>query len=383
MNRQINSSLVLDHLRRAGHLSRADLAKLTGIRATSISDIAQQLIEKKLIRETGLGVSTGGRQPVLLEINPVGLHAVGIEITEDGLNGVLVDLSEQVLASDYIPLSSTSVDVVVRHIQILVNKLCSQSSLTLNQISGLGVAVPGIISKSEDLVLFSRPLGWERVSLKEAIEEKLGDHAKIHILNNASACALEEYYSGSGIGVKSLLYFLLYLKKVRKGDMTHLGCGIVLDGRVYLGEGHMAGEIHDNVVHPLSIAHSNLGDTSLTLEELIDAGGETNATYAKVWQAWGDQLGRVISHGIDFLSPGRVVIGTDTPELEQLIGGCLHDVVREHSVAGMTVEMGLDQNDILPIQFSSLHSGSLALGAILPHLQELSLMPLLQEGVLK
>jgi predicted NBD/HSP70 family sugar kinase len=373
LNRQINASLALGLIQQEGPLSRADLVKRTGLRATSVSAIVEHLIERGLIVETGRGVSTGGRQPIMLELNPVGRYAAGIEIAEDALNGVIVDLSGRAIATGRNGLGDTKPETVVKKSRALLDGLCKRAKVDLRKLAGVGVAVPGIVSRDEGSVLLSRPLAWQNVKLRDMLQEVTG--LGVHVLNNATAGALAEFSADPKQHVRSLLYILVYLRPVRQKDIASFGCGIVLDGRPYLGEGHMAGEIRVDIEHPLAGA-AKISGAPTDFDSLLAASRNDRGPVRTLWKKFAEHLGGIISHGMDFLNPGRVVIGTDTPELEKLIGSQVIEFARQHTVTGLV------SSARLPIRFSPLQTDTLARGAIMPHLHELSLTPLLHDSVL-
>lgn len=382
LNRRINASLVLGLIRSEGPLSRADLVKRTGIRATSISAIVEHLIERGLVLETSRGKSTGGRQPILLEMNPGGLHAAGAEVGEDRLNGVVVDLSGRVLAAERQDLPDTRADTVVAGVPRLLDALCARAKVPRAKLAGLGVAVPGIVSREDGSVVLSRPLGWSRVMLRDLLHASCG--LDVMVLNNATAGALSESFGDRSGRARSLLYLLVYLKQVKQQSITSLGCGIILDGRAYLGEGHMAGELRVDIEHPLASAARLLGARAPgKFDDLVRASRERADEFGPAWDAFAGALGQVISHGMDFLNPGRVVVGTDTAELESLIGSRLLDTVRARTVTGLVSELGGGgAAPPLNVGFSVLETDTLARGAIVPRLQALSLIPLLHDSVL-
>jgi len=382
LNRKINASLVLGLIRGSGPISRAELAKRTGIRPASISEIVDDLIHRRLVVEGDLGPSTGGRQPVMLSVNPSGFFGVGVEIGEDGINGVLVDLSGAVLASVRVGLDKTDPPSVVRSVASVVEKVRDRSRLGSRKLGGLGVAVPGIVSRQEGSVVLSRPLEWEHVPLRSLLREATG--LETVVLNNATAGALSQLLDKSSDGVRSLLYILVYLRHIRHTTMTSLGCGIVLDGRAYLGEGQMAGEIRVDIEHPLATAAHRMGKAApVKMADLVYPSTAARREVAAVWDAFAENLGRVVSRGIDFLNPGAVVIGSDTPELEVLIGGKLREVILNSTVSGLVAGLqGESARQTVGVRFSPLRTETLARGAILPHVQELSLVPLLHDSVL-
>lgn len=380
LNRRINASIVLNMLRREGPLSRADLAKRTGIRSTSISAIIEELSEKNLVHEIGRGKSTGGRHPILLEINPNGLYAAGIEIGEDALNGVVINLSGKTIVAESIALDDTQVETVTVRGNELIDALAGAAGISREQLASVGVAVPGIISKKEGVVVLSRPLDWRVVPLKAHLEEHW--RCRVIMLNNAMAGAMAEYFGGAGKGVNSLLYVMVMLRHVRQHKITSVGCGIVLDGRSYFGEGQIAGEIRVDIDHPLASAEQSIGTAYGHVTDLITESKKDPERFRPVWFRFAKQLGMVVSRGIDFLSPGRVVIGSDTPELEELIGDHMLDITNAKTVAGIVAEMPYIRTTPRDwIFFAPLDTFALARGAIIPQLQELSLTPILGDSV--
>jgi len=382
LNRKINASLVFDLIQREGPVSRADLAKRTGIRPTSISAIVQHLINEGLVRETGRGPSTGGRHPILLDIDAGGLQAAGFEIAAQSINGVIVDLSGHSVAQKTISIPDTQVETILIGCGQLLDDLCSSQPDVRDQLSGVGVAVPGIITREKGEVVLSRPLGWRNVRFQDLLSRRL--QTGVHLLNNAMAGAMAEYYSRKGLGVRSLLYVLVYLQRGREPNITSVGCGIVLDGRAYLGEGEIAGEVRVDVEHPLATARKSMGEAAAPdLNTLIAESCKAPDAYARVWTTLARKLAQLVSYGVDFLSPGRVIVGTDTPELGQLIGPEVERMVHAQTVAGLVTDLQVSREKKEPrVEFAHIETDTLARGAILPRLQEISLAPLLRDGVL-
>ncbi len=383
LNRKINMSILLDLIKRKGPLSRADLSKQTGIRAASISAIVQQLIDEKLVIETGLGSSTGGRQPTLLELNPSGLYAVGIEVEEDGLNAVLVNFTSNTLAKTHRPLPDTRPGTVVEAIASAVEVLCSETRVPRDRLAGIGVALPGIVDMGTGRVLLSRPMGWHNMGLAEAVSDRLG--TDVRVLNNALAGALAaSNRQEDSQAARSLLFVLVQFLQPHPNGATSLGCGIVLDGRAYIGSGNRAGEIHVDVAHPLERARAIIGDDPPgTIEDLVASSLRNPGIYRPVWDAFAKDFAEVVSRGIDFLNPGKVIVGTDIPETDSLIGKMLRERAQSSYFRDRKAAMGLPGDfPPVPIEFMAMETETLAKGAIVPHLQELSLAPSLRKGVL-
>lgn len=379
LNRQINASLVFSLLREEGPLSRPDLAERTGVRLTSITDIVDHLLKEGVVREIGEGRSTGGRRPVLLDVNPAGRLTAGVEVAGDVLNGVIVDLAGNVAVSRTTRLSSTRPEQVSARIGSLVGTLCQAARVGRGRLAGLGAAVPGIISKDERRVVLSSALGWKDVAFQDLLKKSLG--FDVHLVNNAMAGALGAYFDQPKPRARSLLYVLVYLTHVREPLLTNLGCGIVLDGRAYFGEGNLAGEVRADLDHPWAIARELAKPAPARIEDFLDAARRSPERFATVWEAFATRLGDIISWGVDFLSPGHVVIGSDVPDLGAWIETPVRAAIRKRTISGLLAN-GSPDKDLVPVRFAAIEPHTIARGAVVPLLQSLSLAPLLRDSVL-
>lgn len=380
LNRRINASLVFSLIQEEGPLSRPDLATRTGVRLTSISDIVDHLLKEGVIREIGEGKSTGGRRPVLLDINPGGRFAIGLEVAEDTLNGVIVDLAGRVAVSQSSTLSSSRPATVQSRAQRLIDSMVKKSKARKKQLAGIGVAVPGIISKDERRVVLSTALGWEDVDFVDGLQK--ATNYNVRLVNNAMAGALGAYFDQPRPRVRSLLYVLAYLTHGKQTELASLGCGIVLDGRAYFGEGSLAGEIRVDLEHPIQTARKRMGKKApARIDDFVEAMRKDPARFTSVWEDFAVNLGEITSRGIDFLSPGLVVIGSDIPDLDAVIGEEVRGVTRRRTIAGLLANHGSNR-DAVPIQFSAIEPDTIARGAIISYLQEFSLAPLLRDSVL-
>jgi glucokinase len=107
-------------------------------------------------------------------------------------------------------------------------------------LSAVGVSFGGPVNAEQGLVLLSHHVpGWEKVPLREWLEERLGVPAAVD--NDANVAALGEHRFGSGQGCNSLMYITV---------STGVGGGWILNGRPWRGAEGMAGEIGHTVVDP-------------------------------------------------------------------------------------------------------------------------------------
>ena len=87
-----NSQLVLRTIYDSNAISRADLARLTRLTRTTISDVVTHLIERGLVEEVGHGRSSGGRMPILLSVIDDSRHLIGINLMDGELPGATINL---------------------------------------------------------------------------------------------------------------------------------------------------------------------------------------------------------------------------------------------------------------------------------------------------
>jgi N-acetylglucosamine repressor len=226
--RTFNQQLVLRALHDHSPLSRADLARLTGLTRTSVSDLVGTLIEDGLIEEVGRGRSSGGKSPILLRVAPDGRHLIGLDLGEDQFSGAVVNLRGEILRSMHLPLEGRNGDAAVELVLQLVDALRADDR---SPLLGIGIGAPGVIDTSTGTVRWSVNLDWAELALGPMLEERYGVPAVI--ANDSHAAALAE---------------LTFFRRPRPNNLIVIrvgrgvGAGIILNGQLFQGDGYGAGE---------------------------------------------------------------------------------------------------------------------------------------------
>ncbi|AYO29965.1 ROK family transcriptional regulator [Biomaibacter acetigenes] len=231
--KQINKSLVLNYIRKKEHISRADIAKKTGLNRSTVSALVDELITEGLIVEKGIGTSKGGRKPVILAINKNGGSIIGVDLGVNYILTVLTDLLGKIIWEKRIPIDPQ--DPPEKNIDLLINmigKAKENAPDTLKGILGIGIGVPGIVNYEKGLVLMAPNLKWENVNLKDIIEEKL--NIPVFIDNEANTGAIGEKWFGLGKKATNFVY-------VSAG--IGVGTGIIINDELYRGSSGLAGEM--------------------------------------------------------------------------------------------------------------------------------------------
>ena len=226
--RQINRRIALNFIRRHTPMSRADLARRSGLQRSTVSAIVDQLIEEGWVTEGAVGRSPRGRRPRFLHLNVerAGIIAVELrpETTTIGLAGVDARFVEQ--SSWSTPHTS---DAFVRKLARAVAAMRRAHPQVVCE--GVGISLPGRVSSSGRLV-FAPNLRWGDVDLASLIETAVG--LPVVVENAANACALAELWFGRhGEDIRHLLAVT-----VSEG----IGVGMLVNGQLVHGGHAMAGE---------------------------------------------------------------------------------------------------------------------------------------------
>ena len=230
--RKMNRSLILAIFRTQKTLSRARIAKMTGLNPSTVSSIIGELIEENLIRETNLIQNGTGRPGRLLELNPSGGCALAIEINVDYIDILVADFSADIL---WRRKQSSTPEVGQEDIMKEVKKLANEAIAFIQErgchVLGVGVGVPGLVDVSSGLLRIAPNLHWVDVPVKDVLADMFD--CPIYVENEANVAALGEYYFGATQNVKDFIYLSAGIG---------LGSGIVMGGKLFRGMFGYAGE---------------------------------------------------------------------------------------------------------------------------------------------
>jgi N-acetylglucosamine repressor len=230
-----NSRLVLKAIYDQRQISRADIARITSLTRTTVSDLVTELQGKGLVEEIGYGQSRGGRSPILLSVIDDARHLIGIDLENDELRGAVVNLRNEIVSTVSQPLRSREGDEALMLVYELVDKLIATTDKPL---LGIGVGTPGLVDAINRVVLRAVNLNWRGMPLGDLLQERYD--LPVYVANDSQLAALAQYMFGGDKYESNLVV-------VKVG--TGIGAGLILDGRLFHGDGFGAGEIgHISVV---------------------------------------------------------------------------------------------------------------------------------------
>jgi len=316
--KRMNKSLVLDTIIANAPISRADISSKIGLNKASVSSLVNEWLEEKLVLETGLGESSGGRKPVMLLYNRTAGYAVGVDVGVNYISAVLTDLTGQVAATSRINLSVTEPAAVVDRVVDTVRGLVAKAPPSPYGIVGVGVGVPGIVDE-DGIVLTAPNFGWRGVPLRDMLHAELG--LPVAIDNEANAGAVGEKRYGIGQEVGHLVYISAGIG---------IGTGLILGHEPMRGASGFSGELGHMTIQaergrPCSCGNSGCwemyasenallhrlgaspgdGELEAALRRAEEGDAEAAAAFADI----GTYLGVGIANILNALNPEMIIVG--------------------------------------------------------------------------
>ncbi len=199
-----NEKAIVQYLIKNPGASRTQIKEALSTSMATITNTIEILINNNYVIETGLQKAVRGRSTMLLEINKNKIKSVGIGVTKHMVCIQLIDLSGFVYGSESYPMDFSSFDNNVNNIVNGLKKVLDSNSNHLDDILGIGLALPGFIEynfKNLDKLYME---DWKTDKLVETLENTFGIGVAI---SSASTAALSgEVYFGSAKKSRNVLY---------------------------------------------------------------------------------------------------------------------------------------------------------------------------------
>lgn len=364
--KQINKSLVLEKVMNEAPISRAFIAQQLGLNKGTVSSLVSELIEERLVFETGRGKSSGGRRPVMLTFNKNAGYSIGIDLGVNYILSILTDLKGNIIKEIYQHITERDFEIVYQYLKTSIKELIISTPDSPYGIVGIGVGVPGIVNNHGE-ILIAPNLHWRNINLKEIIEKDF--NIPVVIENEANAGAYGEKLYGAGKDYKNMIY-------VSAG--IGIGVGIIINGELFTGAHGFSGEMgHSTIVVNgkkcscgsegcweryasekallEEVEKRNILDNKqVSIEKLIDAAESGNENVIEIFYEIGKYLAVGINNIINTFNPEQVIIGNRLSMLRKWIDKPLQEYIKAHTTQYL-------QED-LSIRFSALNKHSVPIG---------------------
>lgn len=233
-----NKKQVLTALKSRRPVPRAELARMTGMSAMSISRIVQELEAEGYIRCADSVSSGVGRRADLLDIRGEAVHAVGVDLAEHEFAVGILNFADELVRLDRWPKPvGERPEETLGRIAEAIGRALKDDGIGYGSVCGVGIGMPGLMGPGGRTVVQSVQLGWTGVPIVEQLERLTG--LRVVADNDLKMLAMAESLRGASAGAES---------SVLIGIGSGVGSAILTKGGFYRGERNMAGEIAHIVV---------------------------------------------------------------------------------------------------------------------------------------
>ncbi len=378
---------ILEAIRKSGPISRTDISRLTEFNIVTVSNYVNHYIRKGLVVEGELDESTGGRKPVLVELNPKAGYIVGAGLNMLNMVGVLVNLEATVLLELKRPRPPQNTEQSIRELADLVDEIIQkgvkEKGIEASKLLGIGVAIPGVIDPRGHTIRWPGLIGTRDasvvISVKDIFEKRFGVPAFVE--NDANAAVFGEKWLGLDRDVRHMLYMF-----------SGMGSGVLIDGEIYRGASGAAGELGVYSVQPknqdwvlanmegLGRWEADVGISrharglieggkaskikdlvggdlkKVTVKEVMQAARDGDAVASQAIEEGAAALGRKIAFLVNLLNPEVVMIGGGIENCGNLFLDAVKTSVKEWGLEEATGSL-----KIIPSAFGE---NSVALGVV-------------------
>ena len=230
--RGINRSAILELIRGSGPISRPKIAEELQVSPPTVIRIVEDLIEEGLVRPTGHKEWSGGRKRSLLEFSGAEHLILGIDLGGTKVYGAVADLNGEILSETNFTHSPTQAEESFQMLCKVIDNLLQFVTQTGRPLRGIGFGIPGVMDPNSGTVKFAPSLEWNDFPLRQRLAERY-DYPTV-LENDVNLAALGELWFGTKGEEQDLVLIAIG---------TGIGAGIVINGMVYPGAHHMAGEI--------------------------------------------------------------------------------------------------------------------------------------------
>lgn len=235
--REHNRHLVLKTVFEHNLTSRAEIARITSLTRTTVSDMIADLIQEGLVREVGVGSSLGGKSPILLSLEEDSRYLVGLDLAQDEFRGAVVNLRGVIKHMVALPVNGQEAREPLAVVYQILDRLMQAASQPVIAISA---GTPGLVNTSEGVVVNAVNQDWRNLPLASLLHQRY--QLPVFVYNDSQAAAMGEFTYGRDYQTENNLVVI---------NVAHgIGSGIILDGQLFQGDSGGAGEIGHIVVEP-------------------------------------------------------------------------------------------------------------------------------------
>jgi predicted NBD/HSP70 family sugar kinase len=338
--RDINKRVVLNLIRTRQPISRADLARVSGLQRSTVSLIVEELVATHWVLEGPTVRLPRGRRPTFLRLNEdrviigVDIRPTQIAVALSDVNGKFT--SQEVMATPADP--QAAVEGLTARIQSLLRGCRGK------KVEGIGISLPGRVWRDSGRLVFAPNLNWREFDLRRPIEKACG--LDVELENAANACAL------AAVWFDHMESSNLVVVTVSEG----IGTGILVNGRLARGQNAMAGEfghvpldssgplcgcgsrgcweVFGSNRAALRYYFESTGTNGISFQDLLCRADQNDHAAAQALETMAHYLGRGMRMIVAGLDPEQIVIIGDLTRSWQRFGPVIQADVQAQVLPG-------------------------------------------------
>lgn len=329
--KEYNRKLVLRLLRQRA-MSRADIARATGLTRACTSLIAAELLEEGMVRELDPVSGLRGRTPTPLTLCSDAGYAIGVYLNRDGCTTGIVDMGGHIIAQEQVRMTDVGPEEKLEPLCAAIERMRRATNMESGRLFAIGISAPGPLDgESGEILNPPRFDLWHKTAIGPNLHKRTG--LPVFLENNATCLARYQVGKPETMGSENFMLLLVD---------SGIGSGVISKGKVLKGAGYFTSEIgHISIdLHGTPCPCGNIGclEAYAAIPNLLK--GSPFATWRQVMDARGysDLAAELVGREVEYLSAGIVsmtnLISIDTvllagdllygaaelaPDMEQLI----------------------------------------------------------------
>lgn len=230
--KRLNKIKIAKWIAERGRTSKAEISVSLKLSMPTTLQNVKELVQQGIVIEEGDYQSTGGRKAKMLAIAGDLGYVIGVDITRHHMKVVAVNLRKELL---YMEREQKNYEDTIEYYEYLgkrIDSFVDKHRIPVNKVVGVGISVPGIIDRNQDIILKSHVLEVENLSLKRFCQYIKYDYAVENDANSAAYAA----FSGER---KNAVYLSL---------SDTVGGAVFLQNKLYLGENYKSAEFGHMII---------------------------------------------------------------------------------------------------------------------------------------
>jgi len=364
--KDMNEKLILKQIYYSDGIDRASLAKKTNLSPASVTNLVSEMKSNGLVIEIGNAISTGGRRPILLDINPDYKYVIGIKIGYGYINFMLTDLIGTIKDVKQKIFENITTELVVSELKKQMKQWFQRYK---RDFLGIGVAVSGVVDSINGTVINSYLLKWKNIKLSEILKKAF--NKDVQILNDVDSFALAQLWFGRakkydnsvfltlgvGIGGSVILNKRLLSSYGGVSEFGHMtirengnecNCGSrgCLEAEASFME--LARTIAEKTkLETLKRDFNMMQETeSSEIEFLERAKTSDKETFYQVFSQYSDLIGLVLKNIINIFKPEYLLIGGEAMEFSEYFYEKAIQYAKGNCFNGLSENLNFDKDAI-------------------------------------